>query len=78
MLRGTTTFVCDNCGNKFKALNIEWQTTVLSQPAKCPKCGSYHTMPDYGWLMKTITKSEYRKIWAHMDEVHKKMPQRLT
>ena len=25
MLRGITTFVCDNCGHKFKGLDIEWK-----------------------------------------------------
>ena len=46
MLRGITTFVCDNCGHKFKGLDIEWNATVFSQPLRCPNCGSYHTCPD--------------------------------
>ncbi len=68
MLRGITTFVCDNCGHKFKGLDIEWNATALSQPLKCPNCGSYHTCPDsflgLNWII-------YRKIWKQMDEAHK-------
>ena len=45
MLRGITTFVCDNCGHKFRGLDIEWRATIHSQPLKCPKCGSYQTRP---------------------------------
>lgn len=69
MLRGTTLFVCDNCGNKFTALDIEWLCTVLSQPMKCPKCGSYHTMPSS--IFGFINKSVYRTIWKQMDKVNK-------
>ena len=43
MLRGIKTFVCDNCGHKFKGMDIEWNATIWSQPLKCPNCGSYHT-----------------------------------
>lgn len=68
MLRGITTFVCDNCGNKFKAMDIEWRCTVLSQPMKCPKCGSYHTMPNgFGGF---LSKHVYRTIWKQIDEAH--------
>lgn len=69
MLRGTTLFVCDNCSNKFKALDIEWRCTALSQPMKCPKCGSYHTMPSriFGFMSKSV----YRSIWKQMDKVNK-------
>lgn len=45
MLRGFTTFVCDNCGHEFEAPDIEWQATAASQPMKCPKCGSMNTHP---------------------------------
>ena len=64
MLRGMTTFVCDNCGHKFKGMDIEWRATVLSEPMKCPNCGSYHTCPN------RLDKSIYRSIWKQMDELH--------
>ena len=31
MLRGIKTFVCDNCGHKFKGMDIEWNATIWSQ-----------------------------------------------
>ncbi len=68
MLRGTTTFVCDNCGHKFEGMDIELNATVLSQPLKCPNCGSYHTCPgSLSWFNKKI----YKNIWKRMDEYHK-------
>ena len=60
MFRGMTNFVCDNCGHKFKGMDIEWCATVLSQPMKCPNCGSYHTCPN----------RLDRSIWKQMDELH--------
>ena len=57
MLRGIKTFVCDNCGHKFKGMDIEWNATIWSQPLKCPNCGSYQII--------------YREIWKQMDEAHK-------
>ena len=68
MIRGTKTFVCDDCGHKFKGLDIEWCATALSQPLKCPNCGSYHTCPD---SFLSLNKSAYRNIWKKMDEAHK-------
>ena len=68
MLRGTTTFVCDKCGHKFEGMDIELNATILSQPLKCPNCGSYHTCPgSLSWLNKKI----YKNIWKRMDEYHK-------
>ena len=68
MLRGTLIFICDNCGHNFKALDIEYNCTTLSAPQKCPKCGSYHTMPmeaddDFNLFDRTI----YEDIWRHQD-----------
>ncbi len=68
MLRGTRLFVCDNCGHKFKGMDIEWNATALSQPLKCPNCGSYHTCPD---SFMGLNKFVYRNIWKQMDEMHK-------
>lgn len=67
MLRGMTTFVCDNCGHKFKAMDIEWQATALSQPMRCPQCGSWHTLPS---SLFGLNKSVYRQIWKQRDESH--------
>ena len=67
MFRGMTNFVCDNCGHKFEGMDIEWRATVLSQPMKCPNCGSYHTCPG---SFLGLNKSVYRNIWKQMDEFH--------
>ena len=68
MFRGMTTFVCDNCGHKFKGMDIELSATILSSPQKCPKCGSYHTMPS---SIFSFNKSVYKEIWKQMDERNK-------
>lgn len=68
MIRGTKTFVCDDCGHKFKGMDIEWCATALSQPLKCPNCGSYHTCPD---SFLGLNKIIYRNIWKQMDKAHK-------
>ena len=68
MIRGTKTFVCDDCGHKFKGMDIEWCATALSQPLKCPNCGRSHTCPD---SFLGLNKIIYRNIWKQMDEAHK-------
>lgn len=65
MLRGKTTFVCDNCRHKFKAMDIEWRATAFSQPMRCPKCGSMHTRPA---SLLGLNKIVYREIWKMMDQ----------
>ena len=67
MFRGMTNFVCDNCGHRFKGMDIELRATVLSQPMKCPNCGSYHTCPG---SFLGLNKRIYRNIWKQMDEFH--------
>lgn len=69
MFRGMTTFVCDNCGHKFKGMDMEWNATVFSIPQKCPECGSYHTMPDR--FLGFLNKPGYRSIWKQMDKIQK-------
>lgn len=66
MLRDTSIFICDNCEHIFKALDIEYNCMALSAPQKCPKCGSYHTMPvnDLDFPGKTI----YERIWEKQDK----------
>ena len=74
MLRGTRTFICDNCGHKFKGGDFEWNCTAFSAPLKCPKCGRFHTYPYnsvgiFGWIFGS-DKSIYEDIWKTMDEQH--------
>lgn len=68
MLRGMKTFVCDDCGHKFRGMDMEWNATALSQPLKCPKCGSFHTCPP---SLFGFNKSAYREIWKQIDELQK-------
>lgn len=67
MFRGMTTFVCDNCGHRFKGMDIEWNATILTQPQKCPECGSWHTRPS---SLFGFNKSVYKEIWKQMDQGH--------
>lgn len=69
MIRGTTMFFCDKCGKIFSDLDIEFMATTLSVPRKCPKCGSFHTMP-LG-LLSMLKKPLYRKIWENMDKTNR-------
>lgn len=78
MLRGTKTFVCDNCGHKFKGGDFEWNCTVFSAPLKCPKCGSFHTYPyssSEGFFGRIFgggsDKSMYEDIWKMIDKQQK-------
>lgn len=64
MIRGNTIFVCTKCKHIFKAPDIEYACTTLSYPAQCPSCGSWHTMPPYGFLNWFI----YKEIWAEIDK----------
>lgn len=68
MFRGISTFICDNCGRKFKGLNIEWKATIFATPQQCPICLSYHTRPT---SLFGLNKSVYREIWKQMDEILK-------
>lgn len=69
MLRGTIKFTCDNCKKKFMGLDIEYMCTCLSNPQKCPYCGSFHTMPcDEEFLDRSL----YVSIWEDMDKSGKR------
>ncbi|MCQ2208270.1 MAG: hypothetical protein MJZ02_08650 [Paludibacteraceae bacterium] len=63
MFRGTTTFRCDKCGDIFRAPDIEYNCTSLSVPQKCPKCGSFHTLP----LTQILFKRSYKMVWEDID-----------
>lgn len=64
MVFGTTTFKCDECGERFIATAMEWNATVFLTPMPCPKCGSMHTYPagltNFGGL---FGPGFYKKIW---------------
>ena len=62
MFRGVKLFKCDNCKKVTIALELELGSTALSQPIKCPKCGSWHTSPFIS------SKSLYKKFWKQYDK----------
>ncbi len=39
MLRGIKTFVCKDCGHRFKALDMEWNATATSYPVNVQSVG---------------------------------------
>ena len=65
MLRGVTRFKCDVCGHTFRAMDFEWQATVYTMPAPCPKCGSRHTMPVS--FFGCTDRETYKEIWEMND-----------
>lgn len=67
MVRGITRFKCNGCGNKFKWLDIEWNATVYTAPARCPKCGSMHTYP-VGLFSIFGPHPIYVNIWKTIDK----------
>lgn len=40
MLRGTTKFKCEACGNVFESFDMEDVMTAGTMPMRCPKCGA--------------------------------------
>ena len=72
MLRGTTTFKCTQCGEKFKGLDIEWMATIFSCPQPCPKCGSIRTRP---WSLLDLFglggNAGYKSIWEQIEKEKK-------
>lgn len=66
MIRRKRIFECTECGEKFRADDIELNATVLSVPQPCPHCQSIRTMP---WgFMSFLSKSTYEDIWKQMEE----------
>ena len=68
MLRtGKTLFICDECSKVFVVTTFGGGiiNTPLEapMPQKCPKCGSFHTLPMTGLLFK----GKYKKIWEEID-----------
>ena len=69
MLRGMTLFKCTQCGEKFKAPDVEYMASALSMPQPCPKCGSLQTRP--AGLLGRLSEGAYRKVWARMEKGQK-------
>ena len=66
MIRGTVLMKCTECGKRFWGPNIELGATALSQPLRCPKCGSVRTRPSR--LFSPLTSdADYKKIWDQME-----------
>jgi len=65
MIRGKTTFKCDNCGHKFIGIDAELGATIFTAPVKCPKCGSMRTYPP-SWF--GANKLFYKKIWEEYEK----------
>ena len=69
MLRGMTLFKCTQCGEKFKAPDVEYMASALSMPQACPRCGSLRTRP--AGLLGRLADGTYRKVWAEMEKGQK-------
>ncbi len=69
MLLGTTTFKCNECGERFTGITAEMYATAYIAPQQCPKCNSMHTYPAHLFLLGPII---YRTIWKHLDNDKKK------
>ena len=69
MYRGIIKFVCNDCGNKFKAPDIEWGATIYSVPQPCPKCGGMHTRPDRSLnFLVLLDYFTYKRLWKEIDK----------
>lgn len=66
MYRGTTTFKCTQCGEKFKTPDIEYMATIYSLPQSCPKCGNIRTQPANLW--GKLKDQMYEGIWERMEK----------
>ena len=66
MVRGFTLMKCTECGKRFWGPDIELGASALSQPLRCPKCGSVRTRPSR--LLSPFTSDTvYKKIWDRME-----------
>ena len=65
MMRGTTLFICTECGHKFKAADIEYLATSLSVPQKCPHCNGIRTRPVS--IIGKMMDKKYEPIWEQME-----------
>ena len=66
MVRGVTLMKCTECKKRFWGLDIEFGASALSQPLRCPKCGSVRTRPSR--LLSPFTSdATYKIIWDRME-----------
>ena len=73
MYRGIIKFVCNDCGNKFNATDIEWNATVYSVPQTCPKCGGMHKKPARFFnFLSLLENFTYKRLWKEIDKNKKK------
>ena len=64
MYRGIIKFVCNDCGNKFKAPDIEWLATIYSVPQPCP-----NTRPDRSLnFLGLLDYFTYKRLWKEIDK----------
>jgi|GEM_PF-713059 len=73
MLRGYTTFKCNDCNKTFRGIDLEYKATVYSVPMSCPHCNSRHTYtPSWhilGFYPLGNNREIYKRIWQKMDKV---------
>ena len=68
MIRGFKLMKCTECGKRFWGPDIELGASALSQPIRCPKCGSIRTRPSR--LLSPFTSdTKYKIIWNQMETV---------
>ena len=73
MYRGIIKFVCNDCGKKFKAPDIEWNATVYSVPQPCPKCGGMDTKPARFFnFLSLLENFTCKRLWKEIDKNKKK------
>lgn len=60
MFRGFTLFKCTECKKRFLAPDLELAATSLTQPVRCPKCGSMRTRPS---RIVGGSDSLYEAVW---------------
>ena len=69
MYRGIIKFVCNDCGNKFKAPDIEFNATFYSVPQPCTKCGGMHTKPARFFNFLSLSENFiYKLLWKEIDK----------
>lgn len=69
MVFGTAKFKCDNCGERFEGVAVEWNATAYIAPVRCPKCGSMHTYPANIMNLGGVFGPPpfYRAIWKNIE-----------